>query len=135
MFDSVAVASRAMAMPIAAATKANRMLSASSCPIRCRLLAPSAARTAISRDRTNERASIRFATFAHAMRSTNETAPIIMYSVERTLPMRLSCNGTITKVRLLFVFGYVDASWLAKADSRLSATSSETPRASFATIR
>ena len=124
-----------MTMPIAPATKASSMLSASSCPIMCRRLAPNAARIAISRDRTDERASMRFATFAHAISSTNDTAPIIMYSVERTLPIRFSRNGTVTNVLLLFVSGYVDASWLARADSLLSATSFETPRASFATIR
>ena len=48
--------------------------------------APSALRTAISACRAFERARSRFAMFAHAMSSTNTTAPRRITSGLRTLP-------------------------------------------------
>ncbi len=46
--------------------------------------APSAARIDISRWRTEARASSRFATLAHAIRSTSVTAPIIVSIISLT---------------------------------------------------
>ena len=51
------------------------MPSVSTCRTTRRRAAPIASRTAISRFRDAARASIRFATFAHAMSSTQATAP------------------------------------------------------------
>ena len=48
-------------------------------------LAPSTVRIAISFRRPHVFASVRFATFAHAISSTNATAPIITHNVERAL--------------------------------------------------
>ena len=64
--------------PTAAPASASTSVSASSCMTVRRRLAPSAVRIAISLPRATVRASSRLATFAHAMRSTPNTAPSIV---------------------------------------------------------
>src|SRR5438874_7506877 len=59
--------------PTAAPIIANNVLSTSSCRAITQRLAPSAARTAISLPRASARASCRFATFAHAIKSTQRS--------------------------------------------------------------
>ena len=61
-------------------------LSVSSCATSWRRLAPRAARTATSRARAWPRASSRFATLAHAIRSTNVTEPNTVTRVGRMPP-------------------------------------------------
>ncbi len=58
---------------------------------------PTAARIAISRRRPVARASRRFATFAHAMRSTNATAPPSTNNDVRTLLTSTSRTGSTEK--------------------------------------
>ena len=58
-------------------------------------LAPSAARTANSRRRESARASSRFARFAHAIRSTNPTAPWSTQSDFLTFPTMSSWRLSI----------------------------------------
>ena len=60
------------------------MLSVRSCESSRPRLTPSASRTAISRRRAMARARSRLATLAHAMRSTNATAPRSTISDRRT---------------------------------------------------
>ena len=55
--------------------------------------APSATRTAISRSRTAARASIRFATFAHAISKTNPTAPRSRTIIRRNGPVTCVASG------------------------------------------
>ena len=59
--------------PLTPPRTAINMLSVSNCEITRQRLAPTASRTAISRCLAAPRASIRFATFAHAMNSTSAT--------------------------------------------------------------
>ena len=56
-------------------------------------VAPSADRTANSREREAARASSRLATVAHAIRSTKPTAPNSIQSMERTLATRSAFMG------------------------------------------
>jgi hypothetical protein len=58
-------------------------------------LAPSATRTANSRDRAAERASSKFATFAQAINNTSPTAPSNSSSVPPTSPTMNPCSGPI----------------------------------------
>ena len=67
-------------------TIASRTLSTSSWRTMRQRLAPSDTRTAISRVRCVERASSRFATFAHAISSTKATAPISERKMSRICP-------------------------------------------------
>jgi hypothetical protein len=87
--------------------KPRTMLSMRSCRTTRQRDAPSAMRTAISRERCAERASSRFATFAQAMSSTKPTAPIIARKTVRILsPLNRSLNVcTTTLVNSLFVSG------------------------------
>ena len=62
--------------PSAPPTSASSRLSVSNCRTRRQRLAPSAVRTASSLCREEARTSRRFATLAHAMRSTKPTAPM-----------------------------------------------------------
>ena len=91
----------AITTPRTPAASASTTLSASNCRTICRRVAPSATRMAISRDRVLARATIRFATFAHAMSSTNPTAPIRTTSVVRT--GATSCSRNAVALKLLFV--------------------------------
>ena len=83
----------ATSSPSAPPTAASSTLSVSSCRTRRARPAPSARRIAISRCRTDERASSRFATFAQAMSSTQPTAASSVSSAGRTSPTRSSCSG------------------------------------------
>ena len=83
----------ATSRPSAPPTAASSTLSVSSCRTRRARPAPSARRIAISRWRTDERASSRFATFAQAISSTQPTAASSVSSAGRTSPTRSSCSG------------------------------------------
>ena len=72
-------------------------LSASICRTSRTRLAPIAARTASSRLRAEARTSSRLATLAHAISSTNATAPISDRIAGRTSPTRSSNIGTTRK--------------------------------------
>ena len=67
--------------------------------------APSAVRTAISVSRPAARTSSRLATLAHAMRSTNVTAPNIVSSVPRTSPTSDRCSSSAVPPKFAFDFG------------------------------
>ncbi len=77
---------KAKATPSAAPVRATSTLSVRSCRTTRQPSAPSATRTAISFERAVARASSRLATLAHAMRSTNPTAAIMINSTGRMLP-------------------------------------------------
>jgi hypothetical protein len=62
-------------------------------------LAPSAARTAISRRRLESRASSRLAMFAQTISSRNPTAPISTISAGRDAPTSCSCAGITRAVQ------------------------------------
>ena len=74
----------AIARPSGAEARPSSTHSVSNCFTRRARPAPSAARTQNSRCRPDARASIRFATFAHAISNTIVTAPIIVNSTSRT---------------------------------------------------
>jgi hypothetical protein len=57
------------------------------------LLAPSAVRTEISRPRRTMRASVRFATLAHTISSTNPAVPSRTISVVLNDPVSSSWSG------------------------------------------
>ena len=98
------------ASPAVPPTAASSRLSVSSCRKSCRRLAPSAARTASSRVRPTPRASSRFATFAHAMSSTNPTTPANTSDVVlRSLPTSALCKGSIVTPQPLLVDGEMRA--------------------------
>src|SRR5438552_346011 len=69
-----------------------------------------ARRSAISFCRTAARARRRFATFAHAIRSTNPTAPSSTSSAGRMSPTTSSCSGLTTVLMRRLVLGYCWAS-------------------------
>ena len=81
-------------MPSAAPAPASRALSTSNWRTMRLRLAPSAARSARSCSRRASRASIRFATFAHAIKSTKPTAPISTASAGLMPPVSTSESGT-----------------------------------------
>ena len=72
----------------------------------CQREAPRAARTLTSRPRAVARASIRLATFTHAMSSTNATAPSKRNIQPRALPTIDSCSGVTPTHRSRNHFGY-----------------------------
>ena len=74
---------KASSVPISPETAASRTLSVSNCRTIRPALAPSAARTAISRARATLRASERLATLAAAMRNTQNTAPPSIHNANR----------------------------------------------------
>ena len=91
---------------------------------------PIAARSATSRVRWADRASSRLAAFAHAIRSTNETALIINRgggSVSR--PENLTVKGSAPAATLRFVSGNCADSADAMEASSARAASSVTPSA------
>ena len=79
--------------PSAPPTTASKTLSVRSWRATRHLPAPSAARIAISRSRAVVRASIRLATFAHAISKTNPTVPSSTSSAGRVLPTMRSYSG------------------------------------------
>ena len=81
---TIASTAHAASAPPTAAPRAEiSRLSVMSCRMMRPRPAPSAVRTAISVSRDDARTSSRFATFAHAMSSTNPTAPNIVYKQPR----------------------------------------------------
>ena len=84
----------ARAMPSAPPRDASRTLSVSSCRMMRRRPAPSAERTAISRERPADRARVRLATFAHAISSTRATALSSISSRSRELATMSLWSGT-----------------------------------------
>ncbi len=80
--------------PIAPPTIPSITLSVKSCRITRLGLAPSAERIANSRERPVDRASSKFATFAHAINNTKLTAPSSTSRIPRTLPTTSVFNGT-----------------------------------------
>ena len=97
--------------------------------------APSAARIAISLWRAVERASKRLPTFAHAIRSTNPTAPKSIHNAGRNLPTKSSRNVTRCTPLLALSFGCSCASWRAMRFISVCACSSVTPGLSRAIAR
>src|SRR5580693_5544730 len=85
-----------------AAAKAMRKLSVKSWRKSRLLPAPRALRTASSRSRFAIRASVRFATLAHAMRSTNAAAARRRSSVGRASRVSSSCKGAAEEVKPTF---------------------------------
>ena len=83
---SATTPSRASQAPASPATTASTRLSVSSCRINRHRPAPTAARTTISRARTDDRASSRLATLAHAISSTTTDAHISMSNVDLVSP-------------------------------------------------
>ena len=63
------------------------------CRVKRNRVAPSAPRKAISFSRAAVRANIRFATFAHAISSTNPTAPSSTHKGARISPVNISFSG------------------------------------------
>ena len=84
----------AASSPTSPATAPSTTLSESSCRTSLDPVAPSALRTAISRSRPAARASIRFATFAHAISRISPTAPNSSISRGRISPTSASSSGT-----------------------------------------
>ena len=84
----------ASSVPAPPAATASAMLSVRSCAVNRPYPAPSASRTANSRRRVKDRASRRFATFAHAIRSTSPTAASPMSSADFAPPASSSRSGT-----------------------------------------
>ena len=98
---SVRIAANAALRPSAAPASANNTLSVTICRTSRAGLAPTAVRSAISRNRASPRTSSRLATFVHAMRSRKPTAPIKIQSAGRTLP-RIS-SSTVTAKAVNFI--------------------------------
>ncbi len=113
--------------------RAKSALSASSCATRRPRVAPSAVRTASSRCRDAARASNMWATFAHAMSRTNETAARRTTSGVRMSPTTFSLRGSSTTSRL--VPGNSRSSRDDTAPRSARACSSVTPGRSRANIR
>ena len=105
---------KASARPTAVAMPVRTRLSVSSCRITRNPLAPSAARTAISRWRPSARARRRFATFAQAMSRRNATAPKSSQMARRTEPTTSSVSDNTT-VSNCICFGYKPSLVIATA--------------------
>ena len=91
-------------------------------------LPPSAARTASSRSRAAARTSSRFATFAHAISSTNTTAPISASIAGLTSATRSSCIGSTRKCRpAVCLIGNRSRRSAASASTLRCACRTETP--------
>ena len=106
---------------------ASSTLSVSSCRATRPRVAPSAVRIASSRRRALARASSRLATLAHAMRSTNPTAPSSTRSGVRTSPVRFSRSETALMPRSLSSVGYSRARAAAMPSSSACACFSDVP--------
>ena len=110
-------------------------LSVSNCRITRHGLAPSAARIANSLVRPVERASNRFATFAHAMSSTKLTAPSSTSKMPLTSPTIWVFSGTSVMPDPLLESGYASARLFAIASTSARACSIVTPAFSRPTTR
>ncbi len=118
----------AIARPSGAAARPSSMHSVSNCFTRRARPAPSAALTQNSRCRPEARASIRFATFAHAISNTIVTAPIIVSTTSRTSSgMNSSDNGAAVALQPSLVPGCSLASTVAIDASSDRACARSTP--------
>ncbi len=117
--------------PIAASSR----LSVSSCRTSRPRPAPSATRTATSRARAEARASSRLATLAHAINSTNATAPSSTHSPRSTFPTTSSCSVVSPMPAPAFESGCAADSCAASADAEAAVRSSVEPVFSRATTR
>ena len=104
--ESRATPQSAKSRPSRPPTHASSVLSVSNWRMMRARLAPSATRTAISRPRPAARASNRFATLAHAIKSTNPTAPSRTSKVGRKSPTNSSCAPARRMPMPAFGFGY-----------------------------
>jgi hypothetical protein len=86
------------------------MLSVSSWRTSRPRVAPSASRTVISLRRPDAFANSKFATFAHAINNTHDTAPNSSHKSGRVSPVICSCIATIVTPQFFFHTGYKDAS-------------------------
>ena len=90
--------------------------------------APSAARSAISFRRATARASIRFATFAHAMTSTSDTKTPSMPSTSQLLaPVMATSAGTTRAFQPVLVTGWSCCSCLAMVSTSAEACATVAP--------
>jgi len=102
---SAAVAAYASAMPIAPPAVASTRLSMRSWRASRLRVAPSAARTPISRERPAARPSSRPATLTHASSSTVAAAPASATIVDCAVPTISSFSGTARGLQGLFAVG------------------------------
>ena len=93
--------------------------------------APRAVRKAISRSLVAARTNNRFATFAHAINSTNPTAPKRSSRVGLVLPTSCSRKETRRRFQPLFESGYCASSRRAIMSVSACACASVTPALSF----
>src|SRR5205085_2667059 len=127
------LARAARSRPSPPPASASSRLSVNSCRMMRTRPAPSAVRIAISFERDAARASRRFATFAHAIKSTKPTAPSRTRSDVRKSPTKSSCRETRRARRRASECGYWAARRPAVAVTSAAACSKETPGLSFAT--
>ena len=90
--------SQATSSPKAPAARASRLASVTNCRSRRARPAPRADRRASSRSRRLIRASVRFATFAHAINSTSTVVASRISSVGRASRVSSSASGRVTAV-------------------------------------
>ena len=126
------VSHHANATPAAAPRPASTTASVSNCCTSRARLAPTAMRTAISFCRADARASSMPATFAHAMRSTRPTAPIVPMTAHEIRPSASGCTrtsvvGSAAMVRSRLVTGCSAASWAATTSRLACACAGVTP--------
>ena len=115
-------------LPATAPAPTSTRLSARRSRASSRRRAPSAVRTASSRARVAARASERFATFTHAMRSTSATAPVRSRSCGPTLPITSADTGVRSTARHApFSAGHDAASRAATSESARRAAAESTP--------
>ena len=117
------------------ATKASSKLSVTNWLTMRFRLAPSAARTAISRARAVALPSSSVAVFAHAIRSRTVTAPNKRYSIMRTLPTISSRSLVTATLRPLLVSGNCCSKRRAMVAISVCACLSGTPALSRPTAR
>jgi hypothetical protein len=116
------------ARPAAPPGSASTTLSVRSSRARCRLLAPRAARTAISLARPMPRASNRLATFAQAISRTKATTPPRTSEVDRTSPLTSALrSGSMVTPHPLLVSGEIRAMFCATTSMSLRAWSIVAP--------
>ena len=118
---------KARATPSAPPASPSTSASVTSCRASRPRPAPSAVRTASSRDLAVARTSIRFATFTQAIRNTSETAPSRTESAVRTPDTRLSARGMSRTPHPAFSLGYCRERASAIVASSASAAGRVTP--------
>ena len=113
--------------PDAPPARATSALSVSNCRISRQRPAPRAARTAISSCLPDARARSRLATFAHAISSTNPTAPAKITSDARMLATKSSFRGRTCATQPFLSSPGARKSWCARVSSSACASWRETP--------